>query len=77
MWTKSACCLKNERDQIDVWVPVKFGLLRSLGHKSRFGAGSRNQGRIAREGSNNRNIQIRDRTVKVEDKIHPSVQSVR
>ena len=29
MWTKSACCLKNERDQIDVWVPVKFGLFLS------------------------------------------------
>ena len=50
MWTRSTCCLKNERDQIDVWVPVKFGLLRSLGHKSWFCAGSRNQGRIAREG---------------------------
>ena len=50
MWTRSASCLKNERDQIDVWVPVEFGLLRSLGHKSWFCAGSRHQGRIAREG---------------------------
>ena len=36
MWTRSASCLKNERDQIDVRVPVEFGLLRSLGHKSWF-----------------------------------------
>ena len=40
MWARPACGLKNERDKIDVWVPVKFGLLRSLGHKSRFCAGS-------------------------------------
>ena len=53
MWTRPACGLKNERDQIDVWVPVEFGLLRSLGHKSWFYAGSRNQRRTAREGSNN------------------------
>ena len=60
MWTRSACCLKDERDQVDVWVPVEFGLLRSLGHKSWFCAGSRHQGRITREGSNDRDIQIRD-----------------
>ena len=54
MWSRPACGLKNERDQIDVRVPVEFGLLRSLGHKSWFCAGSRNQGRIAREGSNDR-----------------------
>ena len=41
-----------------------------------FCAGSRDQGRIAREGSNNRDIQIRDRTVEVKDKIHPSVFSL-
>ena len=60
MWTRSACCLKDERDQVDVWVPVEFGLLRSFGHKSWFCAGSRHQGRIAREGSNDRDVQIRD-----------------
>ena len=57
--------LKNERDKIDVWVPVELGLLRSLGHKAWFCAGSRHQGRIAREGSNNRDVQIRDRTMKL------------
>ena len=60
MWTRSTCCLENERDKIDVWIPVKLGLLRSLCHKTWFCAGSRNQGRIAREGSNDRDIQIRD-----------------
>ena len=60
MWAWPTCCLKDERDKIDVWVPVKFGLLRSLGHKSWFCAGSRDQGRTARERSNNRDIQIRD-----------------
>ena len=76
MWTRSACCLKNERDQIDVWVSVKFGLLRSLSGKSWFCAGGRHQGRIAREGGNDGDTQIRDRTVKVEDKVHPSVFSL-
>ena len=60
MWARLACGLKNERNKIDVWVPVEFGLLRSLGHKSWFCAGSRHQGRTARERSNNRDIQIRD-----------------
>ena len=49
---------------------------RSLGHKSWFCAGGRNQGRTARERSNKRDIQIRNRTVEVEDKIHPSVFSL-
>ena len=60
MWAGSASCLKNERDKNDVWVPIELGLLRSLSHKSWFCAGSRHQGRIAREGSNDREIQIRD-----------------
>ena len=60
MWTRSTSCLKNERDKIDVWVPVELGLLRTLGHKSWFCASSRHQGRIAREGSNDRDVQIRD-----------------
>ena len=57
---RPACGLKNERNEIDVWVPVKFVLLRSLGHKSWFCGGSRDQGRTASERSNNRDIQIRD-----------------
>ena len=48
MWTRSACCLKDGRDKIDVWVPVEFGLLRSLGHKTWFCAGSRHQGQTDR-----------------------------
>ena len=76
MWARSASCLKNERDKIDVWVPVELGLLRSLGHKTLFCAGSRHQGRIAREGSNDRDVQIRDCAMKVKDKIHPSVFSL-
>ena len=47
-------------DPIDVWAPVKFGLLRSLSHVSWFCAGNRHQGRIAREGSNDGDIQTRD-----------------
>ena len=46
------------------------------GHKSWFCAGCRDQGRTARERSNNRDIQIRDRTVEVKDKIHPSLFSL-
>ena len=60
MRTGSASCLKNERDKIDVRIPIKLGLLRSLGHKTWFCAGSSHQRRIAREGSNDRDIQIRD-----------------
>ena len=76
MWARPTCGLNDERNEVDVWIPVEFVLLRSLGHKSWFCAGSRDQGRIARERSNNRHIQIRDWTVKVKDKIHPSVFSL-
>ena len=41
MWARSASCLKNERNKIDVWIPVEFGLLRSFGHISWFCAGCR------------------------------------
>ena len=58
-----------------MWISVEF-VLFSLGHKSCFCAGCRDQGRIAREGSNNGDVQIRDRTVEVNDKIHPSVFSL-
>ena len=60
MWARSASCLKNEWDEIDVWVPVELGLLRSFGQKTWFCAGSRHKGRIAREGGNDRDVQIRD-----------------
>ena len=76
MWARSACGLKDERNEVDVWVLVEFVLLHSLGHESWFCAGSRDQGRTARERSNNGNIHIRDWTVKVKDKIHPSVFSL-
>ena len=36
MWARPTSCLKNERDKIDVWIPVEFVLLRSLGHKAGF-----------------------------------------
>ena len=60
MWARPTCGLKDERNEVDVWIPVEFVLLRSLGHKSWFCAGCRNQGRTARERSNNGDIQIRD-----------------
>ena len=76
MWARPTCGLKNEKNKIDVWVPVEFVLPRSLGHKSWFCACSRDQGRTARERSNDRDVQIRDRTMKVKDKVHPSVFSL-
>ena len=76
MWAIPTCGLKDERNEVDVWIPVEFGLLRSLGHKSWFCAGCRNQGRIARKRSNNGGIQIRDGTIEVKDKIHPSMFSL-
>ena len=39
MWARPACGLKNERNEIDVWIPVEFVLLRSFGHMSWFCAG--------------------------------------
>ena len=59
MWAKPTCGLDDEGNKIDVWVPVEFGLLRSLGHKSWFCAGSGHQGRTARAKSNDRDVQIR------------------
>ena len=67
----SACCLQNEWDKIDVWVPVELGLLCSLGRKTWFCTGSSNQRRIAREGSNYRDVQICDSAMKVKDEVNP------
>ena len=58
------------RDDVDVWISVKFGFLSSFAHVSWSGAGCRDQGRVAGERSNNGNIQVRGRTIKVDDKIH-------
>ena len=76
MWARPTCRLEDEKNEVDVWISVKFVPFRSFGHKSWFCAGCCDQGRTAREGSNNGKIQIRDRTVKVKDKIHPSVFSL-
>ena len=76
MWARRTCGLEDERNEVDVWISVKFVLFRSFGHESWFCAGCRDHGRIAREGSNNGHIQIHDRTVRVKDKSHPSVFSL-
>ena len=36
--TWAARGLEDERDKVDVWIPVKFGLLSSLGHVTWAGA---------------------------------------
>ena len=41
----------SRMNKVDVWVPVKFVLLRSLVHKPWFCAGCRDQGRTVREGA--------------------------
>ena len=56
MVSGAASGLEDEWDKVDVWISVKFDLLRSLGHKSWFCAGCRDQGRTARERSNNGDI---------------------
>ena len=76
MWARPTCALEDERNEVDVWISVEFVLFRSFSQKSWFCAGSRHQGRIAREGSNDRDVQIRVWKVKVKDKIHPSVFSL-
>ena len=53
------CGLEDERNEVDVWVSVKFALFGSFGHISWSGAG-RDQERTARERSNKREIQICD-----------------
>ena len=60
MWARPTCGLQDERNEVDVWIPVEFVLFGSLGHKSLFCAGCGEQGRPARERSNNGHIQIRD-----------------
>ena len=39
VWTRSTCGLEDERNEVDVWISVKFVLFRSFGHKSWFCAG--------------------------------------
>ena len=36
---RPTCGLKDERNEVDVWISVEFVLFRSFGHKSRFCAG--------------------------------------
>ena len=57
-------------DEVDARTSIKFGVLSSLGHVSRSGAGCSDKGRIAGERGNNGDIQICGRIVKVEDKTH-------
>ena len=53
MWARPTCGLKDEGNEVYVWIPVIFVLFRSFGHRSWFCAGYRDQGRTAREMSNN------------------------
>ena len=76
VWTRSTWGLEDERDDVDVWISVEFALLSSLGHVSWSGAGCSNKGRVSGERSNNGNIQVRGRTVDVEDKIHTRMLSL-
>ena len=65
----AAGALKDEKDNVDVWISVEFALLSSLGHVS-WTAGCGNKGRVAGDRSTNGNIQVRDGTAEVEDKVH-------
>ena len=53
-----------------MWISVEFALLSSLGHVSWAGACCGNKGRVAGERSSNGNVQLRDGTVEVEEKVH-------
>ena len=66
----AASSLQDERDKADVWISVKFGLFSSLSHVTWTGAGCSNEGRVAGKGGHNGNIQVRDGTVEVENKVH-------
>ena len=60
MWARSTCGLEDGKYEVHVLIPVEFVLFGSLGFKSWFCAGCRDQGRTAKERSNNGHIQIRD-----------------
>ena len=57
---RPACGLKNEGNKIDVWYLSNLVFSALLAICPWFCAGSRDQGRTARERSNNGDIQIRD-----------------
>ena len=73
VWTRSACGLEYEGDEVNAWISIKFGFLSSLGHESWFCAGCSDEGRVAGEGSNNGDIQMCGRTIEVEDEIHARI----
>ena len=69
-WSGGCQWSQCERDEVDVWISVDFGLLSSLGHVAWAGADCCNEGPGAGKRRHNGNIEVRGRTVEVEDKIH-------
>ena len=71
--SRAASSLQAERDKVDVWISVKFGLFSSLGHVTWMFAGCSNEGGVAGKRSHNGDIQVRGGTVEAENKVHARV----
>ena len=56
---KSTCCLKNERDQIDVWVPVKFGLPALLAIRPGFVLAAETRDGLSEKGATKETFKMR------------------
>ena len=70
MLSRAACGLEDERVRVDVWMPVNFGLVSSLGHVTWAGAAAAMRARLLEKGRHNGNIEVRGGDMAIEDEIH-------
>ena len=68
--SRAAGGLEHERDEVDVWKSVKFGLFSSLSHVTWAGAGCCNEGRVAARRRDNSIIEVCGRTIVNKNNIH-------
>ena len=62
--------VQDERNKIDMWISVKFDLLRSLCHVAWAGVGSGNEGWTVGKWRDNSDIKVCGVAVLIKDKIH-------
>ena len=74
VWARPACCLEDERNEVDVWISVTFVLLRSFGHKSWFCVGCWEKGATMQTSKYVTQRQTQRHRQRLEAK-HPSVNA--
>ena len=71
--SRAASGLQDERNKIDMWISIKFDLLRSSGCVTWAGTGCSNESWAGRERDDNGDIKVRGGTIAIKDEIHASV----